>query len=299
MGLLDSFRKGSSSADDDYTASTPEEIDAAIRRDYSEFTCDSLPHGPLYGPLAQGLAVICPLSVSHGGWWNSLKSVGHHNAAEGLELYGATDPESWMEILNRLVNASWGDSVAYHATAIRTRYKRARDLPTITDADWAAALDAEAQRLEAPADYAAALRESIPGIRHAEDRGRQSQLLGADEEAEALDGYDFMRAGAVAKWGVNVGWGEEHVVANVAMICRDAASQLYTGWREYAIGCNVGRIVTYPDTWGNGIADSLLMMRPLLDNPESPWNNIPFPAEPVMPPEPDQTTDPEPGTTAP
>ncbi|WP_440713773.1 DUF1266 domain-containing protein [Gordonia sp. FQ] len=294
MGLLNSIKRTPGRIRQEKLANkkdTREEIDAAIRRDYSAIPCAALPDGPLYGPLAQGLAVVCPMSVSHGGWWNSLTSVGHMEPREGLDLYGITDAEGWMNALNSLVNSGWGDWHSYEAVQIRTRYKRARELPTITDADWASAIDAEVAGAGGSPEFAEALRGAIPGIRRAEDTVRMSQLLGADEEAEALDGYDYLRAGAVAKWGVNVGYGEKHVVANVAMMCRDSASDLYSGWREYAIGCNVGRIVTYPDTWGNGIADALFMMRPLLDNPESPWNNIPFPAERVLPADDDQPGD--------
>lgn len=286
MGLLSSLRDrfvDDEDAEHMRVAESPEGIAAAIARDYRQEPIPTDPHGYLYGPLAQGLALSAPMVVANDAAWNSLTDVGSADVKYFMsEVWGITDREDWMERLNALVNGQYGDSVAYHAAIVRTRVRTVRDQPRVSDADWAAALRDEAARVEAPTAYADALCATIPAIHAAEQTLRQAHLLGADEEVVALDGYDYLRAGNIARWGVHLGFGSSDIAANVAIACRDSASQLYGNWREYALGVLAGRIVTYPESWGRHVTCGIEMMRPFLDSINSPWTNIPFPDEPVM-----------------
>lgn len=187
-----------------------------------------------------------------------------------------------MEVLGGLLDGVYGNSLAYHAAEVRTAAKQRRDVRVLDDATWAQELAAQAQHLEAPAGWAEALIESIPDIHAAEDTLRRARLLAADEEVEALDGYDLVRVCNVAKWGLAVGWGGPHVVRNVALAARDRVLVNHSSWRSYGLSVAAGRIVTYPDTFGKQVVQTIDWVRPFMDSRHSPWNNLPFPTEPVL-----------------
>ncbi|WP_026919623.1 DUF1266 domain-containing protein [Gordonia shandongensis] len=283
MALFDRIRDrvGSTSGD------TPEQIAAAVDRDYTDHVLPVDPAGTLYGPIAQGLALAGPMAAPNEVRWNSLTDLGnwgHDRQAEYAltEDWGISTEEYWMEVLGALLDGRYGDSVAYHAAKVRTEAKRRRDLSVLDDAAWAQELSAEAQRLEAPPEWAQALVESIVDIRTAENTLRRARLLAADEEVEALDGYDLVRVGNVAKWGLAMGWGGPHVVRNVALAARDSVLVNHSSWRSYALSVAAGRIVTYPDTFGRQVVQTIEWVRPFMDSAHSPWNNLPFPTEPVL-----------------
>ncbi|MGC4935076.1 DUF1266 domain-containing protein [Gordonia sp. DT30] len=265
---------------------SPEKLADVMARD---FTSAALPvdvDGYLYGPVAQGLAMSGPMVAANSGRWNSLTDIGDLTPGNVKyilnDVWGIEDAEVWMDRLNRLVSSRYGDSVAYHAADIRRAARATRDVPTLDDATWERALRDEAARLEASTEYADVLVASIPGIRAAEETLRRARLLAPDEEVEALDAYDYVRAGNLARWGVIEGWGDINIVRNVALASRDSAIEHYSSWRAYGLGMSAGRIVTYPDTWGKEVVAVIEWLRPFLDSVHSPWNHLPFPTEPLQ-----------------
>ncbi|WP_341258008.1 DUF1266 domain-containing protein [Gordonia malaquae] len=265
----------------------PERIATAVNRDYTTADIPVDPQGTLYGPVAQGLSLSGPMASPQNVKWNSLTDLGNFAAAGEVEqtltqVWGIEDEEYWFTVLNRLVAGQYGDSIAYHAADIRTAAKRRRDVHTLDDNTWAHELTAESDRLEAPDGYADALIEAIGPIRMAEQQLRAARLLAADEEVEALSGYDLVRVCNVARWGVAFGWGGPHVVRNVALAARDSVLANHSSWRSYALSVTAGRMVTYPDTYGREVVDAIEWVRPYLDSRNSPWNHLPFPTEPVL-----------------
>ena len=262
---------------------SPERIAEIVARDYSTAPVPVEPDGYLYGPVAQGLAMSGPMSIQNNAPWNSFTDNGDLTAANVryilTETWGITDADDWMGRLHRLVSSGYGDWVAFHAADVRRHARRTRDVSTLDDATWERELRADAQRAERPDGFADALVESIPAIRAAEVTLRRARLLAAVEEGEALDAYDFVRAGNLARWGVTMGWGEPDIVRRVALATRDAATEHYSSWRAYGLGMSAGRIVTYPDTWGKEVGDVIEWVRPFLDSVHSPWNHLPFPTE--------------------
>ncbi|MFC3241999.1 DUF1266 domain-containing protein [Gordonia humi] len=256
-----------------------------MARDFASAPLPTDPVGYLYGPIAQGLAMSGPMAAANNGCWNSLTDIGDLTVTDVRDIldgtWGITDADDWMERLNALVSSGYGDWIAYHAADIRRDARRARDVSTLDDATWERELRAEAARLETQDGYADALVAAIPGIRAAEDTLRRGRLLAADEEVEALDAYDYVRAGNIARWGVAVGWGDPIIVRNVALAVRDAAIEHYSSWRDFGLGMTAGRIVTFPDTWGKRVIDGVELVRPFLDSVHSPWNHLPFPTEPL------------------
>lgn len=279
-------RSGSDASEPDWGAGdTPERLAEVMARDFTSAALPVEADGYLYGPVAQGLAMSGPMVAASEGRWNSLTDVGDLDPGTVRYIlndqWGIDDADVWMDRLNSLVSSGYGDWIAYHAADIRREARRSRDVPTLDDATWERALRDEAVRLESPPGYADALVETIPGIRAAEDTLRRARLLASDEEVEALDAYDFVRAGNLARWGVMEGWGEVNIVRNVALATRDSALEHYSSWRAYGLGMSAGRIVTYPDTWGREVVDAVEWVRPFLDSIHSPWNHLPFPTEPL------------------
>ena len=264
---------------------TPDRIAETMARDFSDAPLPTEPDGYLYGPVAQGLAMAGPMTAPHHGCWNSLTDNGDLTPGNIryflFDVWQISDADDWMDRLNRLVSSAYGDWVAYQAADVRRRARRERDVTMLDDAVWERELRAEAERIEQPEKYADALVESIPGIRAAEDTLRRARLLGADEEVEALDAYDYVRAANLARWGVSIGWGGPELVRNVALATRDAAIEHYSSWRAYGLGMSAGRIVTYPDTYGKEVVTTIEWVRPFLDSIHSPWNHLPFPTEPL------------------
>jgi len=274
-------KRTKSSGEPGYEASTAEEIDMLMRVGFDDIEIPFDPDGYFYGPVAQGLAIAAPMVYSNAAQWNSPTDVGALTEPalwEGLtDTWGIPDAERWLEVVGRLVDCTYGDWIADHATVVRTRTKQRLDVPVLDDARWAQALAEEAQRVEAKPEYLTDLQNRIPEIRKAEQILRDARLLGADEEVQALGGYDLVRAGSVVRWGAAVGWGEPELVLRVALASRDVAAQLYTSWRDYGLGMAAGKLVTYPSTWGLDVAASIRWLRPFTDSPDSPWNHLPFP----------------------
>ncbi|WP_226995751.1 DUF1266 domain-containing protein [Gordonia phthalatica] len=244
------------------------------------------PEGPLYGALAQGLSLACPITMDSGMQWNSLTGIGAddvESTRHGLEAnWRITDSERWMAVLNELVSFDYGAVAAMLAADVRTEGRRRRDLGVLDDATWTQDIVAASAEYDNATARADALIATIPGIRAAEDVLRQARLLAADEEVEAITGYDLARASAMARWGVIAGFGEPWVVERVALLCRDSMLTNHSSWRSYALSFCAGRIVTYPDTWGRQVINSIESVRPILDSRHSPWNNLPFPTTPVL-----------------
>lgn len=210
MGLLSSLRDrfvDDEDAEHMRVAESPEGIAAAIARDYRQEPIPTDPHGYFYGPLAQGGTVGADgrrqrrdLELAHRCRRRRrevlhVAGLGHHRTA-GTGWNGSTRWSTASTAIPSPITRRSSD-------AVRT----VRDQPRVSDADWAAALRDEAARVEAPAGYADALCETIPAIHAAEQTLRQAHLLGADEEVVALDGYDYLRAGNIARWGVHLGFG--------------------------------------------------------------------------------------------
>lgn len=282
MALFDKLRNRTSGP-----ADSPEQIAAAVNRDYSDHVIPVDPEGPLYGAVAQGLALSGPMAMASDTPWNSQSQVGSATVPFDAKytltkVWGIRNAEEWMRALGLLLDCQYGDALAYQAADIRTKAKRQRDVPILDDATWTQELINESARLGAPEGYSDVLAASIPGIRAAEDTLRQARLLAADEEVEALSGYDLVRVGNLARWGVAMGWGEPHVVANVAVAAHDSVLVNHSSWRSYALSVSAGRIVTYPDSWGREIVDAIEWVRPFLDSRHSPWNHLPFPDAPVI-----------------
>ncbi|GED99135.1 DUF1266 domain-containing protein [Gordonia crocea] len=290
---------------------SPAEIAAAGAADYRDAVLPVDPSGPLYGVVAQGLALGAPLTLMNSRTpWNALWDCGQMDAAECrlmlTDTWGVTDEDHWLAVINRLVDGEYGAGEAYWAVRARTRARRRLGLRVVDEATWVAEIetifaDSEQQRFVAP------ITAAIDEVNRAETIMRAAHVLDIDEQVAHCDAYDYTRAVSVARWGVRSGWGTPFTVANVAVAVARRAALDYTSWRDYALGWDAGRIVTYPDTWGRAFVPSIRAVRSLLDSPVSPWNNLPFPdpedaepsdaepsdAEPTDPgPSPDGASDP-------
>ncbi|MFT4199724.1 DUF1266 domain-containing protein [Gordonia sp. (in: high G+C Gram-positive bacteria)] len=260
---------------------TPEGIAAAMAADYTDAAIPVDPDGPLYGMLAQGLALGAPLTImgSHTPW-NSVRDCGDYDTDDCrellMEVWGLPTEERWLEVIGQLVDGEYGNGEAYWAVRARTMARRRLGVSMVDDDTWRAQIDemfAEPEQRK----YVDPISSAIEQVHVAENQMRAAHVLDADEQVEHCEAYDYTRAVAVARWGVRYGWGTPSVVPNVAVAVARRASYDYSSWRGYALGWDLGRIVTYPDTWGRRFAESIAALRPLLDSPASPWNNQPFP----------------------
>ncbi|MFT3901180.1 MAG: DUF1266 domain-containing protein [Gordonia sp. (in: high G+C Gram-positive bacteria)] len=260
---------------------SPEQVAAAMAVDYSRAPITADPDGPLYGMLAQGLALGAPLTVMHDGTaWNSVYDCGEDDTEDCryllTEVWGIGSEEHWLEVISRLVDGEYGDSEAYWAVRMRTRARRRLGGPRVDDAAWTAEI-ASAFTEPENEKFIEQIASAIPRVHAAENQLRAAHLLDSDEEVEHCDAYDYTRAISVARWGVRFGWGTPNVVPNVAVDVARRAALDYSSWRAYALGWDLGRIVTYTETWGRQTVQSIEAIRPLLDSVASPWRNLPFP----------------------
>ncbi len=279
MRLPKSLRRKGSSAEN---PESPGALAEALQRDFRGAPIRTDPRGHFYGPLAQGLALAAPMAHAFDGAWNSLTDVGVIQVRAALKLWDISDAASWQAVLHGLVNSEpeHEREAVYRAVAVRTEVKRARELPLLDDAAWAAALRDEASRLDADEQYAEALCTAIGPIRAAEDILRAAHLLGGDEEVQALNGDEYEWAVCLARCGVALGYGDPQVTAQVALACRNSAALRYSSWRDYALGSYAGTLVAYPDERQHPVS-AIEEVRPFLDSVNSPWTHLPFPTEPV------------------
>ena len=265
---------------------TPERIAEAVNRDYTREVFPVDPEGPFYGPVAQGLSLSGPMGSASNVKWNSYTDLGDIPMSDVRDIvnnmWSIHTEDEWMNALNRLLNGTWGDSYSYRAADIRTEAKRRRDVPVLDDATWAQEIRDLGAREDASAQYIAGLVASIPEIRTVEDTMRRARLLSVDEEVEAMNGYDLVRLGNMARWGVAMGWGSPTIVENVALHSRDVVLENHSSWRSYGLSLTAGRMVTYPETWGKLVVGAIEWVRPYFDSVHSPWNHLPFPDSPVL-----------------
>lgn len=257
-----------------------------VDQDYTDSAVPADPHGPLYGPIAQGLALSGPMSLPTDTPWNALAQVGGiggwvDGEAMLAEYFAVTNADGWTEGLDSLLNGVGVDDAAHQSVDIRTAAKRKHAAQFVDDAEWARALRTEADRLGMAQDQADALTASIPRVRAAEDLLRETRLLEDGEEVDSLHCWPYAYLCNVARWGVTAGWGPPSIVSDVALRAHDHVQHYHSSWRSYALAVGAGIIVNLPDTAPGELIINLGQIRHFLESRHSPWNNVPFPTEPA------------------
>ncbi|MEO3870084.1 DUF1266 domain-containing protein [Nonomuraea sp. B12E4] len=236
--------------------------------------------GPLHGPLAHGLACGGHLAVHNQVIWNEIGDV-YTTYEEDVETlrgsWGVTDRFNWQAQVQTLLQGH--NSPPEPEFLLQLRNDLARRYPGShrDPAAWQhVAGTALTQRGLAPADIQAVLG-LIGKITRYEERFRADGILRPDGFVTSALAYDFGRAVNFARWGLSARFAEPYEAEQVAVTAGGLARQVYRSWEDYSAGYILGRVLRFDDeSFGHMYGSALSPHRILVQDPGSPWRNIPF-----------------------
>ncbi|TDD81449.1 DUF1266 domain-containing protein [Actinomadura rubrisoli] len=235
-------------------------------RDHDILVTD--PDGVPWGRLAAALAVGAHLAVGNGVAWNSLTDSGDREDRVLLERdWGVTDPASWREQMDGLLDARNSDPAVQMVLDQRGR--------GMDPHAWRAAITAWCRERDISADTVREVVEMSGLILRYEARFRADGLLPPDGLVESVFGYDFGRAVNMARWGLNAGYCDAEEAEKCVLQAGHRAHQVYSSWRSFSAGYVLGRMLRFDEgEFGEWYERSVTGHRILAEDPASPWRRM-------------------------
>ncbi|MFI7384414.1 DUF1266 domain-containing protein [Streptomyces sp. NPDC049813] len=255
--------------------------------------------GALHGPVAHGLALGALLSVTNGEFWNTMAHHGEGYRTERERLrdwWGVTSRPDWLSMLHQLLAVEQRSDV--WEFVLDLRHSIARDFGGQVDtAYWkqaaAKVLRARAQPRTVltadgvstteprPADEVAAEIEGvhrlIGRITRYEARMRADGLLAEGRHVTSVDAWDLGRAPNMARWGLAARFGSLKEAESAVRAASAAATRSYRSWQDFSAGYALGRCLHFDEEeFGRWYTEMVSAHRILMEDPGSPWRNIPF-----------------------
>lgn len=236
--------------------------------------------GPLFGPLAHGLACGAHLAVHNGVIWNEIGDVysSYEQDVETLrDSWGVTDRPNWHAQTVALLegrNSPWEPEFL-----LRVRDELARQHPGAhrDPSAWQrAAAGVLAQRGVGPQAIDQLMVLVAKVVRY-EERFRADGVLPPDGYVVSALGYDFGRAVNFARWGLSARFAEPSEAEQAVVKAGELARQVYRTWEEYSAGYILGRVLRFDDeSFGHMYGSAVVPHRILTQDPAGPWRNLPF-----------------------
>ncbi|MFF3097141.1 DUF1266 domain-containing protein [Streptomyces cyaneofuscatus] len=237
--------------------------------------------GPLYGPLAHGLALGAHLAVTNGLIWNRLGAAYEDYATDRARLRSPWGIPHRAEYRDRLASLMKNQLVGRVQQAVlRTRHTLAARLGrTPTREEWA---EAVARAFAArDADDRALADRSLFFIALYENRLRADGALAPDGRVDTLAAFDLGRAVNVVRLALGARYGDPHEAEQDVLRLGELAREAYTSWADFSLGYLMARIVHRAEDDGQEAAEhtyqqSLAEHRILTQDPTSPYRNMPW-----------------------
>ncbi|MFI1397153.1 DUF1266 domain-containing protein [Streptomyces sp. NPDC020681] len=240
---------------------------------------NALHTGPLFGPLAFGLACGAHLSVANGVPWNEAGTVylDYHSQRRMLrESWAISDNASWHRQMSALLDFSNSPPEPEFALRVREQLRRGRgELPS---ADlWRETAAGTLHDHGAPQTLVTEMEELVRRIMRYEARFRADGLLPEDGRVVTAAAYDYGRAPTVARWGLAARFCTPHEAEQAIVHAGALSKAAYGSWAEFSAGYALGRALRFDEEeYGHYYECSLTSHRILTENEASPWRNIPW-----------------------
>ncbi|RKT83202.1 SseB protein N-terminal domain-containing protein [Saccharopolyspora antimicrobica] len=252
--------------------STPRaDVDAILRTEYT---------GPLHGPLAHGLACGALLATHNKVVWNDIGDSYDHYAEDVLVLrdaWNVTDRDGCLGQLSFLLRGV--NSPAEIQFLLGVRNAMTRRWPGAQD-------DAEAWRKISADQFLAlgndpgripAIQELIGRILRYESRFRADGVLPPDGRVTSTLGYDYGRAVNFARWGLSARYLTFDEAEQAILEAGELSRKAHSSWADFSAGYILGRVLRFDEeSYGEFYHPVVAAHRILLNDPSSPWHNIPF-----------------------
>ncbi|MFT4199723.1 DUF1266 domain-containing protein [Gordonia sp. (in: high G+C Gram-positive bacteria)] len=230
------------------------------------------PDGPLYGHLAQGLALGALSAVGAGAPWNSLTDVGLPAYMMRIELeqtWGVHDSEDWFASMASMIGGQEFVEAEAMLDARSAAVARGDYRPDDHDDLWRQWLidhDYDAEVYEGT-------RERLAQVNVVDDRLRDCGLLAPGARVTTIAGYVIAWSVRLARGGVVAGYAPPGEAVHMIMAARDSAARIFGSWTEFAVSCVAGTLLHHNIGW-----DELRgSVATLLSVDHSPWRALPFP----------------------
>ncbi|MFD6277367.1 DUF1266 domain-containing protein [Streptomyces sp. NPDC060209] len=236
--------------------------------------------GPLHGPVAHGLALGAHLSVHNGLTWNDLGAAYEGYSTDRARLrnpWGVLDRASYRETLEALLATRLVGRTHEWVLGIR-RALAGRLCRTPTVPEWSAALTAALTRRQCTPSEAAEAHEALRLAVMYEDRFRADGALGADERVDTLAAFDYGRAVNVVRLALGARLCDPREAEQTVLRIGALAGQAYGSWAQFSLGYSLTRVMHFDadDPSGAKYEQSLAQHRVLMQDPNSPYRNIPW-----------------------
>ncbi|MGA5410434.1 DUF1266 domain-containing protein [Streptomyces lavendulocolor] len=235
--------------------------------------------GPLFGPLAFGLACGAHLAVSNGVPWNEAGTVCGDYTSERRRLrrsWDITDHDGWRRQTAFLLDYS--NSPAEPEYALRVREQLRRSIGELPPADlWRETAAGSLQDRGAPPALVAEMAELVRRILRYEARFRADGLLAEDGWVTTASAYDYGRAVNLARWGLSARYCDPQQAEQTIVHAGALAKAAYSSWEGFSAGYTLGRVLRFDgEEYGHLYEGALAAHRLLTDDEGSPWRNIPW-----------------------
>ncbi len=235
--------------------------------------------GPLFGPLAFGLACGAHLAVGNGVPWNEAGTVYIDYCSQRRmlrESWGISDNADWHQQMTALLEYSNSPADAEFALRVREQLRRALgELPAATL--WRETAAGTLHDQGAPQPVVTAMEELVRRIMRYEARFRADGLLPDDGRVTTAAAYDYGRAPSVARWGLAARYCTPHEAEQAIVHAGALSKAAYTSWEDFSAAYVLGRVLRFDDEeYGYYYEDALGAHRILTQDEASPWRNIPW-----------------------
>ncbi|AXG80399.1 DUF1266 domain-containing protein [Streptomyces paludis] len=241
--------------------------------------------GPLYGPLAHGLALGAHLAVHNSLVWNRLGAAYIDYPTDISWLRSPWRVTHRAEYRQKLDSLLAGQLVGRAAESVlatrRTLARRLDRTPSL--AEWSAGVTRSADRLDgsrADLTEAEALLRVVVAY---EDRLRADGALAPDGRIDTLAAFDLGRAVNVVRMALGARYCDPAEAERAVLRIGEAARQAYGSWPEFSLGYGLARLIGFhddeagdPDAARLTYEETLAQHRVLTRDPASPYRNIPW-----------------------
>ncbi|MGW2561982.1 DUF1266 domain-containing protein [Streptomyces sp. NPDC001514] len=235
--------------------------------------------GPLYGPLAFGLACGAHLAVTNGVPWNEVGTVYLDYLAQRRmlrESWAISDNASWHQQMAALLDYSNSPPEPEFALRVREALRRGTGEQPPADL-WRETAAGSLHDRGAPPAVVKEMEELVRRIMRYEARFRADGLLPDDGWVTTAAAYDYGRAASVARWGLAARYCTPHEAEQAIVHAGALSKSAYHSWQGFSAGYAMGRVLRFDDEeYGHYYEGSLSSHRLLMENEGSPWRNIPW-----------------------
>ncbi|MFF1917442.1 DUF1266 domain-containing protein [Streptomyces sp. NPDC058239] len=235
--------------------------------------------GPLYGPVAYGLAIGAHLAVHNGLVWNQLGAayadyetdIAWLRSPWGIE--NRADHRRTLDALMATRHIGRSDeSVLRIRRTLADRLER-----TPSHQEWSEGVTTTLSRRRTSAADLAEADEALRRIARYEERFRADGVLAPEGRIDTLSAFDHGRAVNVVRMALGARYCDPQEAEQAVLRIGELARRAYGSWEEFSLGYALTRMILFDeDRSGTKYAESLAQHRILTQDPTSPYRNIPW-----------------------